>query len=346
MSKKTAFKWHHWSGLIVGLFLLLMSLTGSVLVFSEEMEASADRPYSILRDASQTYCYDSSFGRISKLYPGWETRLYGKPSGTEALVYELRNKEQRKKIFAHPMNGNILRTIDDGNTQWHRRILLLHYTLFAGTTGKIIVFFIGILFLISLVTGLIVYRKAILNAVLLRTRVTARTTKGLYSSLHRVIGVWSVLFNLLIVFTGLLLSGQVVLNALKTTVDPNPPTAGVPSIDRIVKHVANQYPDFEVHLIRVRANSNSVQVSGRFHNDPPWYGHYYSYLIINATSLELEKQQQMRSLPAGKKMLAMAGPLHFGNYGGIPLKILYCLLGITPGFLSVTGFLLWRIRHR
>ena len=156
---------------------------------------------------------------------------------------------------------------------------------------------------------------------------------------------WSVIFNLLIVFTGLLLSGQVVLNALKTPAESRQIAAGVVSIDRVVKHVARQYPDFEVHLIRVRANSNSIQLSGRFLDDPVWYGHYYSYIIINADSLKMEKQQVMRSLPAGKKLLAMAGPLHFGNYGGILLKILYSLLGITPGLLSVTGFVLWRKRN-
>ncbi|KIC92682.1 PepSY-associated TM helix domain-containing protein [Flavihumibacter solisilvae] len=346
MNKKNVFKWHHWSGLIVGLFLLLMSLTGSILVFSEEMESSADSPYLAIGNTSGTYSYDSSYSKVSALYPGWEIRLYGKPSGNEALVYELRNKEQRKKVFTHPQSGNILRVIDDGNTQWHRRLLLLHYTLFAGTTGKVVVFFIGILFLISLVTGLIIYRKAITKTILFRSRISVTTKKSFFSSFHRVIGVWSVFFNLLIVFTGLLLSGQVVLNALKTAEVKPVVASHALSIDRVMKHVATQYPDFEVHLVRVRANSKSVQLSGRFLHDPPWYGHFYSYVIINSTSMELEKQQVMASLPAGKKMLAMAGPLHFGNYGGIPLKILYSLLGITPGLLSLTGFLLWRKRNR
>ncbi|MBE9464482.1 PepSY domain-containing protein [Dyadobacter subterraneus] len=43
--------------------------------------------------------------------------------------------------------------------------------------------------------------------------------------------------------------------------------------------------------------------------------------------------------------------LHIGNFGGIFVKILYVLIGLTPGFLSVTGAMLWlkrknKIRHK
>jgi uncharacterized iron-regulated membrane protein len=34
-------------------------------------------------------------------------------------------------------------------------------------------------------------------------------------------------------------------------------------------------------------------------------------------------------------------PLHFGNWGGLPVKVLWCLLGLAPGTLGATGFLMW-----
>jgi uncharacterized iron-regulated membrane protein len=42
----------------------------------------------------------------------------------------------------------------------------------------------------------------------------------------------------------------------------------------------------------------------------------------------------------------MVAPLHFGNYGGLPVKLAYAVLGLTPGLLSVSGFVLWRLRRR
>ena len=33
--------------------------------------------------------------------------------------------------------------------------------------------------------------------------------------------------------------------------------------------------------------------------------------------------------------------LHFGNFGGAPVKVLWVILGLAPSLLSVTGFLMW-----
>jgi len=41
------------------------------------------------------------------------------------------------------------------------------------------------------------------------------------------------------------------------------------------------------------------------------------------------------------KLEAIAFPLHVGNFGGHLLKIFYIIIGLTPGLLAITGFLLW-----
>jgi uncharacterized iron-regulated membrane protein len=33
--------------------------------------------------------------------------------------------------------------------------------------------------------------------------------------------------------------------------------------------------------------------------------------------------------------------MHFGNFGGVPIRILWAILGLTPPFLFVTGALMW-----
>ena len=42
-----------------------------------------------------------------------------------------------------------------------------------------------------------------------------------------------------------------------------------------------------------------------------------------------------------EKLEAVVFPLHVGSFGGLPIRILYVLIGLTPGLLSITGFLLW-----
>jgi uncharacterized iron-regulated membrane protein len=46
--------------------------------------------------------------------------------------------------------------------------------------------------------------------------------------------------------------------------------------------------------------------------------------------------------PAGARFLAALAPIHYGEFGGIPIKALWSLLGLTPSLLFITGFVAWR----
>ena len=339
---KRLFAWHHWCGLLVGLFLLIMSLSGSLLVFAEEIETAEISSYNKTNNESGAFYIDSSIRHVQTAYPGWEIRLYDQPGKNETIIYELRKDTESKKIYVHPTNGAFLHVNENAKNELQRWLLLLHYTLFAGTLGKIIVFFVGLMFLITLITGLWVYRKSFMKVLSFKTRINRKSVRGRFSSLHRIIGVWSIIFNLLMVFTGLVLSYQVATNALKMvpakTITTAPP--GI-SIDRVRNKVLSQYADFNIHLVRVRPNSSQVQVLGRFDNDPSWYGHYYSGFVYNGLTIEEESKIFMKDLPVLQRLVKMCGPLHFGNYGGLVLKIFYSLLGLTPAFLSISGFIIW-----
>jgi uncharacterized iron-regulated membrane protein len=322
-----------------------MSITGSILVFTEEMEVAADAPFKKIENPAGNFSYDASLEMIRQKYPEYEIRLYDHPGINETLVYELRKKDNSKKIFTDPVKGNVIHTMQNSDSQLHRRLLIFHYTLFSGTPGKIFVVFIGLLFLISVITGIVIYRKAIWKTIVFEKRIQYKSRGAFNSSLHRSIGVWSLLFNLLIIVTGLALSIQIALAAIKAPAAKIAKTENrIVSLDTIVQKVKATNPGFEIHLIRLRPHSNAVQLSGRYKKDPSVYGNYASYFIVGGTSQKVEKTQIMGSLPLTKKMLLMAAPVHFGNFGGIFLKILYCFLGLMPGILSITGFLVWKRR--
>ena len=342
---KKIFRWHHWCGLVVGLFLFMMSITGSVLVFSEEWEDLEDPPL-MLSGIREQPSFDASLNNIREANPGFEIRLYHLPRQDRALVYELRKKEIVRKIYVHPVTGKILKEDNRAHKGFQRQLLLLHYTLWSGTIGKIIVFSVGILFLISLVTGLVIYRKSIIKVLRFRVRINHRTQRARHSSWHRIIGVWSLVFNLLIVFSGLLLSGQISLNALKTQAPLQKDIQPLGSLDDMLNRLRTDFPEFESHLVRIRPASNTVQVSGRFHDDPAVYGNFYSSFSFNGQDGKTESSLFMKDLSFTGRLLKMAGPLHFGNYGGLPLKILYSLLGLTPGLLALSGFFIWWRRQK
>lgn len=342
------YRWHHWCGLLVGLFLLMMSVTGSILVFADEIESLEETHIPVAAVAGKP-SFDASFREIQRLYPDWEIRLYHLPQKAEALVYELRKKEQSKKVYVHPVSGSVVHVNEDANTSWQRRLLLLHYTWFSGTTGKVLVFFTGVLFLLALITGLIVYRKYFFRVLSFRIKFNSKTRRGFYSSMHRVVGVWALLFNLLIVSTGLWLSGKIAWTALETPAAKPAQKKEAPairSVDAVISYLQTNHPDYEINQVRLRPGSSVVQVTGRFKDDPSYWGKFYSSFSFDGSTTELTQSSFMRDLPRSERLGKMAGPLHFGNYGGLPLKLVYCVLGLTPALLSITGFLIWRKRTK
>jgi uncharacterized iron-regulated membrane protein len=66
-------------------------------------------------------------------------------------------------------------------------------------------------------------------------------------------------------------------------------------------------------------------------------------LLVDAVTAELT---DMRASPWYLTALLMSQPLHFGDYGGIPLKILWALFDVIAIFVLGSGVYLWLVRYR
>ena len=53
-----------------------------------------------------------------------------------------------------------------------------------------------------------------------------------------------------------------------------------------------------------------------------------------------------RPVPWYVATLLLSQPLHFGNYGGMPLKIIWAILDVMTIVILVTGLYLWLFRRR
>ena len=48
-----------------------------------------------------------------------------------------------------------------------------------------------------------------------------------------------------------------------------------------------------------------------------------------------------RQLPLGSRIMLTMSPLHYGTFGGAITRWIWILVGLVPGILSITGFLMW-----
>ncbi len=337
MSAKKVYFFHQWSGLIAGLFILIMGLTGSILVFHEELEAlEHEREWTVPN--KQAVSIDQGLKTVIQRFPGWDIRLQRFSSDPRhTLIFQLRRPDARLIIFSHPSSGAILKVMDqkDSMVFW---ILKLHYSLHSGIAGESLILIAGILFIFSLLTGLIVYRKALLRVLTFRAKFNTNKKRPLASALHRYVGVWALIFNLLIAVTGTVISYEIVRSALQAPVAnlPSAPEIHI-SIDQALKKLELQQPGFNPSYIRFPTSTGKpIIIAGRISGKALFYSKFYSTVSVDPVSGKAEDLQITRSLSS------LVRGIHFIEYGNIWVKIFFCLVGISGPVLSVSGFLLWR----
>lgn len=334
-------KYHSWLGLVAGAFLLVAGVSGSILAFNEDLDRALFKKYET-GAASGALHIDKAIRTVQHAFPAWETRLIHFRKG-ETLLFNLRRPAARRYVFVHPQTGVILADID-ANKQLTKWLLKLHYSLHAGIAGRIVVFAVGILFFLSLVTGLVLYRRVIFKTLLFRVKVRRKHKRNLYSALHRYVGVWALFFNLVLVLTGSVLAYGVVKAGLQPPVVPDPPAVST-SVERSLRLIAEKYPDFSPTYIRLpKQKSAGITVNGKFKDDPFYLSEFYNKIQVDHETGNIAAVIRIRDASFGTKLNSMVAPLHYGQFGGIWSKLLYCFIGLSGPFLSVTGFVIWRKR--
>jgi uncharacterized iron-regulated membrane protein len=340
-----AFSLHHWLGLVAGILLLVLSVTGSVLVFHHDIDHAQYAHLFTLQEPASGLRIDWSFTRIRQENPGADIRVPGLPEGPrEALKYELRKGSSREWVFVHPETGQTLARVERADRRLVQVLLDIHYNLLSGTPGKIVVLLGGISLILLTITGFLLYRKSVLKVLAFRQRISFKSRRSLFSSLHRVVGVWSLVFNLMISVTGTYVAFTIVQTAFApaSTVEDVPPATV--SVDAVLRQVKKDYPGFEVNYLRFAGGTLSVL--GRTSFDPAYYGLTYSNLQVDLSTGKVKSVAFLRDMPWHKRLVTVLKPLHFGDYAGLGVKLLYSFFGILPGILAISGFLIWRLRNR
>jgi len=354
---------HLWLGLTVGALFVLLGLTGSVLVFYQEIDALLnpeirveavgpapdwsspvwDRALATVRAASLPH----ENGQ-------WRFEANGKPGAIPARYYAgQRHSGRTAMVWLSPDGERILRRAAWGDylMTW---IYDLHMDLLTGDTGRQVSGWSGLVMLVLLVTGVIVWwprgrwRKA------LAFKPDAVPTRRL-RDIHKLTGLWS--FALLIFFalTGAMLALPVerdwVMTRAIAPLDPVPSLRSQPSADPQISistalTAAQQaLPDARLAWIQVPGAADGVfalrvQVPG----DPSRrFPHSYAY--VDQYSGVVLGVRDVRDGTASVTINNWLHPLHDASVGGLPARILAVIAGLLPAALFVTGVLHWQRRR-
>ena len=351
---------HKWSSLICTAVLLFLCVTGLPLIFNAEIDRLFDDgpPLAVMPAGTPHVSLDRVMAAAQQLHPDEKVHYFywvqDKPDIVKLRMgpsLDTDSDDLRLLTFdartAQPLAGN---SADQGPMQ---TVLKLHGELLLGLPGEMFLVFIGALFVVAIVSGVVVYAPFMRKLDFGTVRFD-KSQRLKWLDLHNLIGIVTLTWALVVGFTGIMNALTTPLFALwRAEIMPEllaphrgkPPLAERESPQQALDAVRRALPSvlpISVVLPETRyATPRHYLVWTR--GGTPVTSRMLTPVLVDAESGAVIEP---RGLPWYLRTLQLSRPLHFGDYGEMPLKIIWALLDIATIIVLGSGLYLWLKRRR
>jgi uncharacterized iron-regulated membrane protein len=367
---------HLWLGLASGLVVFIVSITGCIYVFEEELKTFfyTDREVVTIPDHAVKKSLSALLAIAQKEsgqeHPVQNIEIPAAPDRTYIFrPAQIRNDKAythfgeivyQRKLYLDPYTGEVVKN-ENTTYEFFTVVLRLHRNLLLNRSiGTVIVGISVILFVILLITGIVLWwpknKKGIKQRVSFAWKKTTRWKRKNYD-LHAVPGFYSLFIVLIIALTGLVWSFDWFDNTVqwianggakpakaKPLVSDTTMLHSTAPIDRIYSTLAasNQNAQsFNINLPQKPKDVISVSVRNHIHtryNTARYQFDQYSGKLLKISLFD-EKNN-------GEKLRAMNYDIHTGSVLGLTGKILAFIASLISASLPVTGFIIWYGRRK
>ncbi|OZI71583.1 PepSY-associated TM helix domain-containing protein [Bordetella genomosp. 12] len=358
-SRLRIWQWTHtWSSLICTVFLLMLCITGLPLIFHDEIDAwfdaPADLPASRLEASVQDA--DAMAALVRQQYPTRDIRFIVWLDEPHQYRVGLSPAPGKKPFALVDDRGPALAGEAWSEKDWRHGgpmavLLRLHADMLMGIPGNLILAAMGLLFVVSLVSGVALYgrfmRKTAFGTV---RKQRSRLLRML--DLHNLLGIVILVWMAVVGLSGIINTLDVfVFNAWRehAATDPAhaPPLgpAQARPLQAAVDVAKRMLPDRDVCLLALPGSifssddAYTVFMQGR----TTLTRHLLQPVVVRTADGAL-----LSAGPPPWYMWLLEGsrPLHFGNYGGLPLKLIWAVLDLLTIAVLVTGLYLYLPKKR
>jgi uncharacterized iron-regulated membrane protein len=361
------FWWHKWASLVCTAFLLVICITGLPLVFREEIADLLDDglPYATVAPDTPNVSLDRLASLSRAMYPGEiiismfsdddEPKIVvGMASSWEAYKAD-RKSAHWIKFDAH--TAQVLKQVkpfDQDGPTFLGVMLSLHRDLFAGLAGELFMGLMALLFVVAIVSGIAIY-SPFMRKLDFGTVRADRSSRLKWLDLHNMLGVVTLAWALVVGTTGVINELSKPLFALwqqtdvKAMLDPMrgkpvPAETELSSPQAAFDVAKTALPEMTmVSLVYPGSPFGSPYhyvVWGK--GQEPLTSRLFSPVLIDARNGTLTS---VVTMPWYLRALEVSRPLHFGDYGGVPLKVIWALLDLITIAILGSGLYLWLSRR-
>lgn len=299
--RRALFQIHLWTGLALGLYVFVVSVSGSAIVFRNELYTSLWPGPRVVAIGPHKLSHEELRDAALRAYPKYKVSWIwdARQPANQAVEIWLDRKGHKKQRLFDPYTGRDLGESRPYSIQFVGWLVDLHVNLLAGKTGRV-VNGVGALFVLALsLSGAILWWPGVRGwrrGLIVRR---ASSWKRFNWELHSVAGLWTLPIVFMFGFVGVY--------------------AGFPEqfqgwVDRIAPlNVYRPISDATLH----------------------------PSLPMIAVSTPVRRPRFRPQFSTGDKIIRWFSYLHFGNFGGWVSKTIWLIIGLAPAFLFVTGTLMW-----
>jgi uncharacterized iron-regulated membrane protein len=358
---------HLWLGIVAGLFIVMMGLSGTVIIFRSQIEDSiAPRVTNTVANGSPA-SLDVMAKNLDAIWPGARiTRVTFPESADRPLLVQAdgaglaanpRNRAMKRMLlFFDPWSGQALG--EKRTLAWLDWIVDLHQNLLSGKTGRAWTGAIGAgLFLMS-ATGLFSWLAGSRDW----KRTLALPRKGPWRRVnfhaHKWAGLWTNVLLIVVSSTGMVLAWpDAFQQAIRTVTSEHAVVRPKPSngdrrtgksllpLDEYLRAATTALPGGVVREMRLASRgSNAVSLTVWTSSDIRRKGG--NIVLLDPVSARVISVERVSAAPLSAKFVELANAIHKTELGGLSVQLAWSLLGLAPTLLFVSGVGIWWQRRQ
>jgi uncharacterized iron-regulated membrane protein len=351
---------HTWTSLVCTLFLLLLCLTGLPLIFHDELDelleasipvpdlpvntplVSLDEIVAVARARAPesiplVLFWDHDNAHVVKM-------MVATDDGTDP---------KRRRIFAFDERTAQFLVEPEQGYSFTEFMLRLHKELFVGLPGELFLGAMGLFFTAAIVSGAVIYAP-FMRRLPFGTVRRGRSRAAYWLDLHNLLGIAILCWLTVVALTGVMNTlNKPLFDLWRAQVMPKllAPHMGKPKLEtpasaaQAAATAARILPEMKVTSIVFPGTRFAtprhyvIWTKGK----TPLTAQLFTPVLIDAETLVVA---QADPLPWYMRVLELSRPLHFGDYGGWPLKILWTLFDLAAIVLLGSGVYLWLRKRR
>lgn len=363
MSRTTIGRWyllHKWTSLVCTAFLLMLCLTGLPLIFHDEIDRATGHRAVLAGPASSgqgagLWPLDAVLARALAARPG-EVPLFMAFSNDGPLTTVTTGPRADAPAAAMTLHAFDRLTgavagqggaTGGGVTGF---LLELHTDLFLGLPGMLFLAGMGALFVAALASGCVLYAPFMRKHNFGTLRVS-RSRRLRWLDTHNLLGIVALAWMTVVGVTGIVNAladpitaiwrrGELAAMTRAHSGRPALPPARYGSLDRAMAAARRAAPGMAPQFIAFPggAFSSARHYAVFFQGATPLTERLLTVVLVEA---DTGRVTAVGPMPWYWRALSLSRPLHFGDYGGLPLKLLWAALDACAVVVLGSGLYLW-----